>query len=203
VKRSALFVLASLVLVGCQAPAVQTETEQDEGGGTGRVTEPALVQVFDGWTIEISLAPGTVGPLVLEVGPLRAAPSSDSRPWIQHDLEFHNRGDRPVRFEDTRTSVFLRRAGRNRLLVADEGCGYGKPGAVEPGACLLYLDAFVVRPGSTARRTVTLFKELGGMAPLTPGIYVWEKVIRFRVGSPRSPVRTAVISLTYEVRAAG
>jgi hypothetical protein len=74
---------------------------------------------------------------------------------------------------------------------------------VEAGACLLYLDAFVVRPGATVRRTVTLFKELRGVAPLTPGTYVWEKVIRFRVGAPDAPVRTARISLTYEILPAG
>ncbi|MGH2683331.1 MAG: hypothetical protein ACRDIX_08880 [Actinomycetota bacterium] len=156
---------------------------------------------FDGWSIRVSVEPGVAGPIALAVGPLRAAPKNDARLWLQHELEFHNRGDRPVRFEDTRTSVFLRRSGRPALLVADEGCGYGKHRRkpVEPGVCTLNLDAFVVRPGSTARRTVTLFKDLRGMAPLAPGSYVWDKVIRFRVGRADAPVRTATIRLTYEL----
>jgi hypothetical protein len=208
-RLESLLVLGCLAIVGCQAPAARPEAGRGVAVGTGEETpsqpEQGAEPVFDGWTIRVSVDPGAVGPIDLTVGPPRAAPESDSHPWVQHEVTFSNRGNRPVRFEDTRTSVFLELEGRPRLLVADEGCGYGKPRMkrVEAGACLLYLDAFVVRPGATVRRTVTLFKELRGMAPLTPGTYVWEKVIRFRVGTRDAPLRTARISLTYEILPAG
>jgi hypothetical protein len=193
-----------LVLVACQVQESGTEPHPGIGAeeqGTESARDPAAT--FDGWMVEVfSIAPRTVGPIALEVGPVRAAPASSARPWIQHEVQFHNEGNRPVRFEDTRTSVFLR--GR-ALLAADEGCGYErfrrKP--VRPGACRLYLDAFVVRPGLRARRTVTLFKDLRGMEPLAPGTYVWMKKIRFRIGGADGPVRTATIRLTYELAPAG
>ena len=204
-RLTALSVLTCLVLVGCEAQAPTIETRPTAPATGAPSPEARSEPSFDGWTVRVSVEPGSVGPIELAVGPIRLAPASDSRPWIQHDLRFRNGGGRIVRFEDTRISRFLRRAGEPVLLVADEGCGYGKPRGkpVEPGACLLYLDAFTVRPGSTARRTITLFKELRGMEPLTEGTYTWRKVIRFRVGSEDAPVRTATIRLTYEISPAG
>jgi hypothetical protein len=182
-----------------------TETQPVAPAEVGATPSERPAPTFDGWAVRVSVQPDTVGPIELDVGPLRSAPESDSHPWIQHEVRFLNGGDRIVRFDDTRTSVFLRRAGEPMLLVADEGCGYGKPRRkpVEPGACAAYLDILEVRPGSTARRTITLFKELRGMEPLAEGTYTWRKVIRFRVGSEDAPVRTATIRLTYELSPAG
>jgi hypothetical protein len=209
-RRPAPLLLAFLLLVGCQVPSnpnsdMGTEAEVPPKAEEARSPAEDIPSSFDGWNVQVSVEPHTIGPLALAVGSPRAAPVSDSRPWIQHTVEFHNRGDRLVRFHDTRTSGFLRRAGRPVLLVADEGCGYGKPRKkpVEPGACLLYLDEFMVRPGATVRRTMTLFKDLRGMEPVAPGTYVWDKVIRFRLGSPNAPARTATIRLTYELFPAG
>lgn len=203
VRLEATAALAFLLLAGCQASAPTTETRRDAGEGATPSGRPA--PSFDGWTIRVSVRPHTVGPIEIAVGSLRSAPETDSHPWIRHEMTFRNRGDRLVRFHDTRTSGFIRRAGRPVLLVADEGCGYEKRRRkpVRPGACLLYLDEFMVRPGSAARRTITLFRELRGMEPLAPGTYAWDKVIRFRVGSPDAPVRTATIRLTYELSRAG
>lgn len=193
--------LACLVLAACeaQAPTVETQRSAPAQG------EESPVPSFDGWTVRVSAGPDTVGPIEVAVGPFRLAPESDSHSWIQHNLRFLNGGGRIVSFEDTRTSVFLRRAGEPVLLVADEGCGYGKPRRkpVEPGACATYLDILELRPGSAARRTITLFKDLRGMDPLASGTYVWDKIIRFRVGRPDAPVRTTTIRLTYEVSPAG
>jgi hypothetical protein len=193
--------VAFLLLVGCQAADPRTDPQRGSGAREER-TEAAgeIPAPFDGWTVRISLQPDTAGPIVLEARRLRAAPESSARPWLQHDLVFHNRGNRPVTFKDTRTSLFVRRDGRPVLLVSDQGCGYERLAKrVRPGVCLLYLDAFTVRPGSTARRDVTLFKGLRGMDPLTAGTYVWNKVIKFRVGQADAPVRTHTIHLTYEV----
>jgi hypothetical protein len=203
-KRWTLFVPACLVLLGCQAPETRPNPDREAGFSREQPSGEQPEQVFDGWTVEVSIAPGTVGPIALDVGRVRTAGSSFSHPWIQHAVEFHNQGNRPVFFRDTRGSLFLEGAGGRALLAADEGCGYERRGKkpVRPGACLLYLDAFDIRPGSTARRTVTLFKELRGMEPLAPGRYLWDKVIRFSVGSPDARVRTATIRLTYELLSA-
>jgi hypothetical protein len=204
-RLEAVVVLGCLVLSGCQANVPTTETRRgaDVAGGATAAERPA--PSFDGWTIRVSVQPDTIGPIELTVGPLRPAPETDSHPWIQHVVRFRNRGERLVRFHDTRTSGFLRRAGRPALLVADEGCGYEKRRRkpVRPGACLLYLDEIMVRPGSAARRTITLFKDLRGLEPLAAGTYRWDKVIRFRVGSADAPVRTATIRVTYELSPAG
>jgi hypothetical protein len=199
-RRVATTVLAGLVLAGCQAQPPPTETPPPTGAeGVGSPSQRPSPS-FDGWTIRVSLQPDTVGPITIEVRRLRAAPESNAQPWIQHDLVFHNRGDRPVIFEDTRRSLFLRRDGRPILLVADRGCGYEKLAKrVRPGVCLLYLDEFTIRPGATVRRDITLYKDLRGMGRLSPGTYVWHKVIGFRVGKADASVREATIHLTYEV----
>jgi hypothetical protein len=210
-RLTALSVLMCLVLAGCEAQAPTIETRPSAPATGPPSPEERSEPSFDGWTVRVSVEPGSAGPIELAVGPFRLAPASDSHPalgshpWIEHEVRFLNGGDRIVRFEDTRISRFLRRAGEPVLLVADEGCGYVKQGKkpVEPGACLLYLDAFTVRPGSTARRTITLFKELRGMESLAGATYTWRKVIRFRVGSEDAPVRTATIRLTYELAPAG
>jgi hypothetical protein len=122
---------------------------------------------------------------------------------------FENRGDRLVRFADTRTSAFIGPLGhRRRLLAADEGCGYGfqtPTSPIEARVCLLDLDAFAVKPHASVSRTVTLFKGLRGMEPLTAGTYVFERLIRFRVGHripDEGTGRTAVLRLVYEVEPA-
>jgi hypothetical protein len=200
----AVSVLASLVLAGCQAQPPTTPPQPSARAEQGLGSAAAPAPSFDGWAVQVSVEPGEVGPIEVTVGPPRAAPRSNARPWVQHDLVFHNRGDRPVTFEDTRRSLFLRRDGRPVLLVADRGCGYEKRAKrVVPGVCLLYLDNFTLRPASTGRRDVTLFKDLRGMEGLTAGTYVWDKVIRFRVGSAEAPVRTATIRLTYTISPLG
>jgi hypothetical protein len=74
---------------------------------------------------------------------------------------------------------------------------------LEAGACLLYLDAFELKPHGSTSRTVTLFAGLRGMARLSAGKYVFRRVIRFAPGH-RIPAegngRTAVLRLTYDVR---
>jgi hypothetical protein len=160
-------------------------------------------------TVKVSVEPSNLWPIVVSVGPARAAPRNDARPWVQHELVFENTGARPVQFADTRTSAFIGPSGhRRRLLAADEGCGYGaetRTSRIEAGVCLLYLDAFAVKPHASITRTVTLFKELRGMEPLTAGTYIFKRVIRFRVGHEtpdEGTGRTAVLRLVYEIETA-
>lgn len=122
-------------------------------------------------------------PLSVAVGPVRAVAPDDSKPWIQHDLILTNVGARPLWFS------------------ADRGCGYGVSSQnrrVHDGACALNLDRLTVPPKSSARRKVTLFKQLPVFAALTEGDYVFRKHIRFRVGSSHR-WRERTLEIIYEV----
>jgi hypothetical protein len=166
----------------------------------------AFAQSVGGWTVKVSVEVSNTSPIAVSVEPARPAPRNDAQPWVQHELVFENRGGRLVRFGDTRASRFIGPAARRRVLAADEGCGYVPQGdgtRLEAGACALYLDAPTVEPDASISRTITLFKGLPGMEPLVPGRYVFEKVIRFRVGHElptEGTGRTAVIRLIYEIQ---
>jgi hypothetical protein len=141
-----------------------------------------------------------MGPITVTAVHLRpAAAGVDSHPWMQHELVFRNDGDRPAHFADTRTAKLLGRP--SRLLVGEEGCGYARvtPDANVTGACLTYLDPFTVRPHSTVSRTVTLYRELTGMRPLAPGTYVFNRPVRFALGSA-APEPGAGRAFTLKVR---
>jgi hypothetical protein len=153
------------------------------------------------WTVGVSVEPTDVGPITVSVGLTRSAPKSEAGVWIRHDLVLENRGSRPITFADTELSTFL---GQRVLIAADQGCGYRYTGRspVEAGVCRASLDVFVVEPNSSVRRTISLFQDLRGMAPLASGTYVFEKPIRFGVGR-RIPEdgagRAAVLRIAYEI----
>ncbi len=191
-----LVTVASVVFAGSMLSGQTTYAPPPVAPGRS----PAVLGTAGGWHVEISVAPPEISPLAISVSDPRPAEQNDAQPWLQHDLVFENRGDDPVRFDDTRTSVLL----ENALLAADEGCGYGRlspTSPIEAGACNTYLDNLIVRPGRAETRTVTLFKELDGMAPLTGGSYVFARPIRFRVGS--GDVQEAELRITYTITRAG
>jgi hypothetical protein len=200
------------VLTVCMSVAGCTSWSDLRQAGSGEGLEglPALTPgALDGPTVKVSVERSNLWPIVVSVRPARPAPRNDARPWVQHELVFENTGDRAVRFADTRTSAFIGPSGhRRRLLAADEGCGYGletRTSPIEARVCLLYLDAFEVKPHASVSRTATLFKGLRGMEPLTAGTYIFERVIRFRVGHEipdEGTGRTAVLRLVYEIEAA-
>jgi hypothetical protein len=150
--------------------------------------------------VEVDHSPS--GPLEIGVGPNETAPENDAHPWIQHTIILTNTGSETLHFDDTRFSTFL--GSDHELLAADHGCGYARNGPnapVEAGACLTYLDAFAIPPGGTVKRDVTLYKDLPGMAPLTEGRYVFEKIYRFAVDG--STEKTTVhVRLIYDVEKA-
>lgn len=195
----------ALALIGGVTACTPTTTI-----GSSDTPDPSEVQstpsarTFDGWAIEVRIPEPRIGPVELTTGPIRAAPNNDAKPWVRHKLIFRNLSDRPLHFDDTRTSEFLRLDGQPRLLVADEGCGYGvaSPGAaVEEGACDSYLDAFVVQPHASVTREIILFKALSGMDELAGGSYLFRKEIRFKVGSQGRDYNET-IAIRYVIRSA-
>jgi hypothetical protein len=160
---------------------------------------PEPPQTFDGWRVGVSGSPLRFGPLRFTVGPIASAPKSAKNGWIQHTLTIENTGDRPVTLADRRTSVFLGPPPKS-LLVADWSCGYAsaQSGApVHAGACLSYLDQHVLRPGDHITRTISLLKELPGMARLTSGTYVFDQPVGYYVSNAR--VREGHVRLVYTI----
>jgi hypothetical protein len=158
--------------------------------------------VHDGWTVEVSFESSDLGPITVSVGPMRRVRPNDSRAWVEHDLVFTNRGDRPVTFADSRTAKWLGPGREPVLLAADQGCGYTLYARRIELACLTYLDIPTLKPHRARTRTVTLWKGLRGMEPLEPGTYVFRKKVRFQVGKrppAESAGRTATLRLVYRV----
>jgi hypothetical protein len=194
--RYALLLGSTVLLVGCGA-----ETDRD----TLPPERALAARAFDGWNIAVSIRPSGVSPVVFSVEAPRAAPRSDSHPWVQHQLVLENTGNRRVQFADTESSAFIGAPGTRRLIAADEGCGYAIQSAtapVEAGVCRLSLDSFDIKPHATKSRKITLFKGLRGMKPLIPGRYTFKKAIRFRIGH-RAPAaregRRVVLQIVYRL----
>lgn len=187
--RGSLAVVATAALVA--GASFTIESARDEHARpTARAraaaggTTPA--PVFDSWRVEVSVEPSTLSDLALAASDFRAAPDNDARPWIQHTFSVENLGSRPVEIDDTRTSAFVPGDDDRQLLVADEGCGYGQVDAAsvaEAGACRRNLDVRTIAPGEVETWTMTLFKDLPGLAALRPGAYRFEKSFRFRFGT--------------------
>jgi hypothetical protein len=162
----------------------------------------------DGWTLQVSVEPSDLGPIVVSTGGVRRLPQRCSRccapAWVQHDLVLENTGERPVSFGDTRTGAALGPREHPVLLASDQGCGYGGSERRPSWACLMYLDAFTLEPGESVTRTVALWKGLRRMRPLGAGTYVFRKPLRFQVGREipeRGAGRRVTIGLAYRVAA--
>jgi hypothetical protein len=152
------------------------------------------------WTIRVFLSRSRMGPLALRTSSVRRAPDTSSEPWIQHEVRVTNVGRRRVRLGDTRRSAYLRGPVERALLGADEGCGYGRASGsdqIDVGLCAAYLDAPTLRVGERIKRTVTLFKGLKGMKQLRAGTYVFQKKVRYNVGTPEG--RTGHLKVVYKI----
>jgi hypothetical protein len=170
-----------------------------------RAAASQVALTTDHWRIQVSARPSRLGPIVFAARNLAGAKPSNSHPWIGHDLVFRNTGDRPVSFADTRGSEFVGEAGRNEILVADQGCGYARnsPRApATPGACSAYQDPLVVEPHASVRRSITLFKGLPGMDHISSGTDVFRRPVRFQPGRHQpgeSEGRSSVVRLVYQI----
>ena len=196
--------LCALALIGCVTACTPTTTPGSSGTlDPSEVQSTPSARTFDGWAIVVQIRQRRIGPLQLATGVVRAAPHNDAEPWVRHKLIFRNLGDRPLPFDDTRTSKFLRLDEQPRLLAADEGCGYGipSPGAPVETACHSNLDTFVVKPHASVTREITLFRGLAGIDELAEGSYPFRKEIRFKVGSQGRNYEDTV-TIRYVIRRA-
>jgi hypothetical protein len=193
--RYALLLGTLMLLLGCGGSSDPDASPPER---------PSSAKAFDGWHIKVSVRPSIVSPLALSVGAPRAAPQTDARAWVEHELVFENQSRRLLRFADTETSAFIGPPGTRKLIAADEGCGYAQAATlpVEAGVCRLSLDGFSINPHAKVSRTITLFKGLTGMKPLTPGTYTFKRAIRFHVGNNvpgGGEGRSAVLSIDYRL----
>jgi hypothetical protein len=201
--RSLVAALAgALVIAACGSGSGRDAHVPSEAA---RATGAAQAALTAGrWRVRVAVRPSRLGPIVFAARNLARAKPTNSDPWIQHDLVFRNTGDQQVTFADTRSSRFIGETGHNRLLVADEGCGYSRkhPRApVRARACLAYLDLLTVKPHASAKRSITLFKGLPSMKRLVAGTYVFRRPVRFQTGSqhPGEVGRAGVVRVVYEI----
>jgi hypothetical protein len=194
--------LVTLLITACGSGSYQDAGVPSEAASRTGAAQAALTA--GRWRIRIAVRPSRLGPIVFAAGNLERAKPTNSDPWIQHDLIFRNTGNQPVTFVDTRSSKFIGETGHNRLLVADEGCGYSRkhPRApVRARACLAYLDLLRVKPHASAKRSITLFKGLPSMDRLVAGTYVFRRPVRFehRSRQPGERGRAAVLRVVYQI----
>jgi hypothetical protein len=205
--RYAVAVLAGIFLIlfvaGCGSGSDQDADSAGKAVDEARTTPEALT--LGRWRVRVTVRPSRLGPIAFAAKNLAPTKRTNSHPWIEHDLVFRNTGDRPVTFDDTRSSTFIGKAGHARLLAADEGCGYALnyPGApATAGSCAAYLDLLTVKPHTSAKRSVTVFEGLRGMDPLVAGTYVFRRPVRFQFGGQLpsdGEGRSGVVRLVYEV----
>jgi hypothetical protein len=206
--RYAVAVLAgiSLILftVACGSGSGQDADVSGKAVDEVRAAPEALT--VGRWRVQVTLRPSRLGPIGFAAKNLAPTKRTNSHPWIRHDLLFRNTGGRPITFDDTRSSTFIGEAGHERLLAADEGCGYALnyPGApATAGACQAYLDVLTVKPHASAKRSIRLAWGLPGMDPLIPGTYVFRRPVRFQPGGRPPGARegfSGVVRLVYEFK---
>jgi hypothetical protein len=193
-----------LLTVGCGSGSGQGADISGKTVDASRAGPEALT--VGRWRVRVTVKPSQFGPIGFAAANLARTKRTNSHPWIQHDLVFRNTGDRPVTFDDSRSSTFIGQADRDRLLAADEGCGYALnyPGApAKAGACQTYLDVLTVRPHASANRSITLVRGAPGMDPLVAGTYVFRRPVRFKLGAlppDAGEGRSGVVRLVYKVK---
>jgi hypothetical protein len=205
--RYAVAVLAgiflALFMAGCGSGSGQDADISGKAIDETRAGPEALT--VGHWRVRVTVRPSRLGPIGFAAKNLVHAKRTNSHPWIEHDLVFRNTGNRPVTFDDTRSSTFIGEAGHERLLAADEGCGYALnyPGApAKAGACQAYLDVLTVKPHASATRSITLVRGAPGMDPLVADTYVFRRPVRFQFGGQLpsdGEGRSGVVRLVYEV----
>jgi hypothetical protein len=187
-RRSLATFLGLLTLTMAVAACSDQEEASGPRSGPRAIESQPDANEPGGPRISVSVEPARVGPVSLSVTRIRRAPDNDAHPWLEHRLRYANVGTAKLEFDDTRHSAFIPNEAKPVLLVADEGCGYGKPSPsapIEAGACLTYLDLMTVAPGKTETRDVTIFKGLKGMSKLESGTYSFAKKISFHSGGKR------------------
>lgn len=111
-----------------------------------------------------------------DLGPLQVTSSrlhpAEGEGWLVHTITLTNTGGAAVHLNDFRAGAFL---GDREVLVATEGCGYGASELEPVGpACQLSYRPVTIAPGDQHRFTVTLWRSLTGMNPVTAERYQWQ-----------------------------
>lgn len=119
------------------------------------------------------------------------ASTSSLRPsgqgWVEHTVTLRNTGSEPARLSDLRGGDIL---GDDEVAVA-HGCNYS--GSREL-ACLTNIQPVNIDAGEAYEFTVTLWRDLAGMNPVTAGPHVWRLDVRTADNEEATP---AAIIVTY------
>jgi hypothetical protein len=114
----------------------------------------------------------------ISTSPLRESAAAESNGWLDHTITMKNAGSAPVYLNDFRSGTML---GDQEVLAATDGCGYGSSGnqPVSVG-CRYDYRPVTIEPGGAHEFTVTLWRDLPGMNPVTAGKYRWD--INLQIG---------------------
>lgn len=118
-----------------------------------------------------------------------------ARAWLQHTVTLRNTGTERVTLTGFVGGESL---GDDELAVATEGCTFsGSPNI----ACLGSIPPPVeIEPGGTHDFTVTLWRDLPAMNPVTDATYSWNVPVRRddRPTDPQSSSPASLLTITYE-----
>lgn len=199
-----LRVAAAVVAVVALAGGAMTVLGND--GGTAVVAtgpNPPDTSALDAIDEQSAVGPTVrveaagVPTLGITTTPLQPSDASESGGWLDHTVTMENTGPEPVYLNDFRTGTML---GDREVAVATDGCGYGSSGdqPVSMG-CRSDYRPVTIEAGGTHTFTVTLWRELAGMNPVTAGAYRWDIEIHVAAepfADPRAPagkVATATV----------
>lgn len=193
-RRRALIAAPGMAAVAGSAVLLSTalESSRDEGARPApAATRTGAPDGRSGSHVQVEVTASGYDGVTVTATPVERV---SEQGWMEHDLVFENTDDAPATLSDFRSSQFLPSEADNRLLVADEGCGYGfpdGPSRAVAGVCDLVQADITLVPGERARRSVTLFRDLPGMKPVDPGRYELTKEIA--VSGSDEPLRLQIV----------
>lgn len=193
----------SVVSLATAACGAGTSHDPATGGKNAAPVSSATADMQRPAPVDAAVECKGLGPLTVAVGTPKPAATGDGKAWIEHDLTLTNTSNTVVFVNDLRRGVFL--GNPQALLVGFGGCGYGydDQGGVS-AACTADYRPFQIRPQESHVLTLTLWKDLPGMAPLRPGQFVLEQPVQYRRDRPFDDPRQtgspgATIVVTYTV----
>lgn len=208
-RRAVASVAAAAMAVAAGAAAFATRSDGGAGdfatGATATTEAPPSAAVPG--EVEVSVVATLPASIHVTAGDFRLGPTTEAPDaWGHHVIRYENHGNVDVSFDDTRTAQVISQPAP-ALVAGDEGCG---PEAVPngndvTGGCLLNRRPFIVPAGGSTELTMTVWRDLPGLAPPEPGLYLFAKQVRFTEVLPGGVLdwaasTTGSIEVTYTLR---
>ncbi len=156
-----------------------TSTDVATGRDTGTSqTPPGGDQQQDTRHPSVRVEGAGLSPLMVSTSSLRSSGAGDSNGWLRHTVTLDNAGPDPVYTNDFRSTTML---GDQEILAATDGCGYASgddPTQPVTPACRSSYQPVTIAPGDSYAFTITLWRGLAGMNPVTARTYQWDLEVK-------------------------